>query len=69
MARHNKPDCFHPIKNPAPFSNNSIHEFTAFTNLAAGISPIPLSHGEVIEAGKAAGPRISALLAKIVERI
>ena len=39
------------------------------TNLAAGISPVPLSHGEVIEAGKAAGPRISALLAKIVERI
>ena len=39
------------------------------TNLAAGISPVPLSHGEVIEAGQAAGPRISALLAKIVERI
>lgn len=39
------------------------------TNLAAGISPTPLSHEEVIEAGQAAGPRISALLAKIVERI
>lgn len=39
------------------------------TNLAAGISPTPLSHAEVIEAGQAAGPRISALLANIVGRI
>lgn len=38
------------------------------TNLAAGISEEPLSHEEVIEAGQAAGPRISALLAQIVER-
>lgn len=39
------------------------------TNPAAGISPTPLSHTEVIEAGVAAGPRISALLAEIVRRI
>ncbi|MBO9554651.1 purine-nucleoside phosphorylase [Cellulomonas sp.] len=39
------------------------------TNLAAGISPVPLSHQEVIEAGIAAGPRISALLAEVVRRI
>ncbi len=39
------------------------------TNLAAGISPVPLSHEEVIEAGIAAGPRISALLAEVVRRI
>ncbi|MGY4645514.1 purine-nucleoside phosphorylase [Cellulomonas sp. URHB0016] len=39
------------------------------TNLAAGISPVPLSHAEVIEAGIAAGPRISALLAEVVRRI
>lgn len=39
------------------------------TNAAAGISPAPLSHAEVLEAGQAAGPRISALLAQIVERI
>ena len=38
------------------------------TNLAAGISPVPLSHAEVIEAGQAAGPRISKLLAGIVAR-
>jgi len=39
------------------------------TNLAAGISPVPLSHAEVIEAGQAAGPRISALLAEIVKKV
>jgi purine-nucleoside phosphorylase len=36
------------------------------TNLAAGISSQPLSHAEVLEAGKTAEPVISALLAKIV---
>ena len=36
------------------------------TNLAAGISPVPLSHTEVLEAGQAAAPRISRLLADIV---
>ena len=36
------------------------------TNLAAGISPHPLSHQEVVDAGKAAEPVISALLAKII---
>lgn len=36
------------------------------TNLAAGISPEPLSHAEVIQAGKDAEPVISALLARIV---
>jgi len=39
------------------------------TNLAAGISPVPLSHQEVIEAGQAAGPRISALLAEIARKM
>lgn len=39
------------------------------TNHAAGISPVPLSHEEVLEAGREAGPRISALLAQIVGRI
>jgi len=36
------------------------------TNLAAGISPTPLSHAEVLEAGAEAEPVISALLARIV---
>lgn len=39
------------------------------TNLAAGVSPTPLSHEEVLEAGAAAGPRIAKLLAEIVERL
>ncbi|MCU1636023.1 MAG: Purine nucleoside phosphorylase [Cryobacterium sp.] len=36
------------------------------TNLAAGIQETPLSHHEVIDAGRAAEPVISALLARIV---
>lgn len=39
------------------------------TNPAAGISPTPLNHAEVLEAGKAAAPRLATLLASIVERI
>jgi purine-nucleoside phosphorylase len=39
------------------------------TNLAAGISPNPLSHQEVIDAGKEAEPVISRLLADIVNRL
>ena len=35
------------------------------TNLAAGISPLPLSHEEVLEAGREAGPRLRQLLAGI----
>lgn len=39
------------------------------TNLAAGIQTTPLSHEEVIQAGKDAESRISGLLAKIVAKI
>lgn len=39
------------------------------TNLAAGVSPAPLSHAEVVEAGAKAAPRIGHLLAEVVERI
>ncbi|WP_022884903.1 purine-nucleoside phosphorylase [Glaciibacter superstes] len=39
------------------------------TNLAAGIQKTPLSHQEVIEAGREAEPVISALLARIVEAL
>jgi purine-nucleoside phosphorylase len=35
------------------------------TNLAAGISPLPLSHEEVLEAGREAAPRLRQLLAGI----
>ncbi|ACZ30037.1 purine nucleotide phosphorylase [Xylanimonas cellulosilytica DSM 15894] len=39
------------------------------TNLAAGVSPQPLSHEEVLEAGAKAGPVISDLLARIVKLV
>ena len=39
------------------------------TNHAAGISATPLSHEEVLEAGRAAGARISGLLARIVAQL
>lgn len=39
------------------------------TNLAAGIQATPLNHEEVIQAGRDAEARISALLAKIVEKL
>ncbi|KAA9135388.1 purine-nucleoside phosphorylase [Microbacterium caowuchunii] len=40
--------------------------FSLITNLAAGIQTTPLSHAEVIEAGREAGPVISALLARVI---
>jgi purine-nucleoside phosphorylase len=39
------------------------------TNMAAGILPRPLDHAEVIEAGKTAAPRFTALLENIVTRL
>ena len=40
--------------------------FSLITNLAAGISPDPLSHAEVLQAGRDAEPVISDLLARVV---
>lgn len=39
------------------------------TNLAAGISPQPLSHAEVIEAGQAAAPTLQRLLVGLAGRL
>ncbi len=39
------------------------------TNLAAGISPTPLTHGEVIAAGQAAAQRVGAMLATVIQRL
>jgi purine-nucleoside phosphorylase len=36
------------------------------TNLAAGISPTPLDHAEVLEAGRAAAQRVGGMLAEVV---
>lgn len=43
--------------------------FSLITNLAAGIQKTPLSHTEVIEAGREAEPVISALLARVIEAL
>jgi len=40
--------------------------FSLITNLAAGIQKTPLSHAEVIEAGRDAEPVISDLLARVI---
>ena len=39
------------------------------TNLAAGLGPEPLSHEEVLAAGRAAAQRVGAMLADVVRRI
>lgn len=39
------------------------------TNLAAGVSPHPLDHHEVIEAGRAAAPRLQLLLSNVLHRL
>lgn len=39
------------------------------TNLAAGLSNAPISHEEVLEAGRAAGERMGRLLAQIIPRL
>ncbi len=43
--------------------------FSLITNLAAGIQKTPLSHEEVLEAGREAEPVISALLARVVHAL
>jgi purine-nucleoside phosphorylase len=43
--------------------------FSLITNMAAGIQTTPLSHQEVIEAGRAAEPVISSLLAQVIGQL
>ncbi len=50
-------------------SGMEILGLSLMTNLAAGISPTPLSHEEVIEAGTEAAPRIARLLADVVQKM
>lgn len=50
-------------------SGMEILGFSLITNLAAGIQKTPLSHQEVIEAGREAEPVISALLARVIEAL
>lgn len=43
--------------------------FSLITNLAAGIQTTPLSHEEVLDAGREAEPVISSLLARVIEAV
>lgn len=43
--------------------------FSLITNAAAGISETPLSHEEVLEAGREAEPKLAALLAALVPQL
>ena len=43
--------------------------FSAVTNRAAGLSPIPLSHGEVLEVARAAGARLGEVVGAAVGRL
>jgi purine-nucleoside phosphorylase len=42
---------------------------STITNLAAGISPTPLSHGEVLEAGRAVAADLERLLGGVLRRL
>ena len=43
--------------------------FSTVTNLAAGVSPHPLSHEEVVETGRQVRDRLAALLLSVISRI
>ncbi len=47
----------------------SVLGLSLVTNLAAGISPEPLSHSEVVAAAETAAPRLGELLARLVPRL
>jgi purine-nucleoside phosphorylase len=39
------------------------------TNMAAGLSGVPLDHEEVLEAGRRSAERMGGLLAEVVDRL
>jgi purine-nucleoside phosphorylase len=47
----------------------SVLGLSLVTNLAAGVSPEPLDHAEVLAAGAAAAPRMGQLLASLLPRL
>lgn len=47
----------------------SVLAFAIVTNLAAGIAKTPISHEEVLEAGKIVGPRLASLIEAIVSNL
>jgi purine-nucleoside phosphorylase len=42
---------------------------SCITNMAAGILPRPLAHEEVIETGRASGPRFARLVSAVIDRL
>jgi purine-nucleoside phosphorylase len=47
----------------------SVLAISCVTNLAAGVSPEPLDHAEVLAAGRAAAPRLARLIRSIVAEL
>ncbi len=45
----------------------NIAAVSCITNMAAGISPVPLTHGEVIEVTNEASPKMAALINRIIK--
>jgi purine-nucleoside phosphorylase len=43
--------------------------FALVSNAAAGVSGAPITHKEVLEAGKRAGPELGRLIERVVARI
>lgn len=43
--------------------------FAIVTNAASGITDAPITHEEVLDAGRTVGPRLAALIAGVVERL
>jgi purine-nucleoside phosphorylase len=43
--------------------------FSTITNLAAGISPNPLSHHEVLEVGRQVGQSLGSIVKGVVRRL
>jgi purine-nucleoside phosphorylase len=47
----------------------SVLGISLVTNMAAGVSPTPLDHDEVLAAGAAAAPYLAQLLAGVLSRL
>src|SRR5205807_8733100 len=53
----------------ARHSGMEVLAFAMVTNMAAGVLGVPITHGEVLEAGRAAAPRLGQLIEGVVGRL
>lgn len=53
----------------ARHSGMEVLAFALVSNAAAGVAATPIHHDEVLEAGRAAGPRLGALIEGVIARI